>query len=116
MPQDVEKQVGDIRRRIEEIKSKITRMDLVCSGTLIKRKKTCGKSNCKCLSDPHARHGPYNEWSRREGGRLVHNIVSPEQARELKKAIVNRREIQALIGRWERESTTIILGTRGRKG
>lgn len=115
MPQDVEKHAGDAWRRIEEIKSKIIRMDLVCSGTLIERKKTCGKSNCKCVSDPDAMHGPYNEWSRREEGRLVHNIVSPEQARELKKAIVNRREIRALIGRWERESTTIILGTRGRK-
>jgi len=103
------------RRRIEEIRSQIESMNLVCSGTLLKRTKTCGKPNCRCATDPEARHGPYHEWSRREGGRLVHKIITPEQARRLKQAIKNYREIQALLARWERESTTIILSGGKRK-
>ena len=97
------------RRRIEEIRKQIDDFDLVCSGTLLERTKTCGKPNCRCATDPKARHGPYFEWSWRQDGRLCHKIVSPEQARELKQAIENYRTIQALLTRWERESAAIIL-------
>ncbi len=90
-------------------------MDLVCSGTLLKRLKTCGKPNCRCAQDPEARHGPYREWSRREGGRLVHSSVSPEQAKQLRQAISNYREIQDLLKRWERETVAILLERQSRK-
>ena len=104
-----EKDSSAARRRINEIRSRIDDFDLVCSGTLHERTKTCGKPNCRCATDPEARHGPYFEWSWRQDGRLCHKIVSPEQARELKQAIENYRKIQALLTRWERESAAIIL-------
>ena len=90
-------------------------MDLVCSGTLLERLKTCGKPNCRCAKDPAARHGPYREWSRREGGRLIHSSVSMEQARQLRLAISNYREILDLLKGWERETVAILLGTESRK-
>ncbi len=110
-----EKDSSAARRRIEEIRSQIDSFDLICSGTLLKRTKTCGKPNCRCAADPKARHGPYHEWSWREGGRLVHKIVTPEQARRLRRAIDNYREIRALLTLWERESASIILRSRKRK-
>jgi hypothetical protein len=97
---------------IATIRRRIARMELVCSGTLLERLKTCGKSNCRCAKDPEARHGPYHEWTRREGGRLVHSSVSREQARQLQRAIRNHREILALLKRWERETAAIILNAR----
>jgi hypothetical protein len=90
-------------------------MDLVCSGTLLERLKTCGKPNCRCAKDPEARHGPYHEWSRREDGRLAHSSVSPEQAKQLRQAISNYRKIQDLLKRWERETAAIILNAGSRK-
>ena len=115
-PQDVEnpspaashKEIDRIRRRIGE-------MDFVCSGTLLERLKTCGKPNCRCAKDPEARHGPYREWSRRDGGRLVHSSVSREQAKQLRQAISNYREIQNLLKRWERETVAILLERQSRK-
>jgi len=103
------------RRRIETIRRQINSFDLICSGTLIERTKTCGKSNCRCATDPGARHGPYHEWSWREGGRLVHKTVTPHQAERVRKAIKDYREIQALLTLWERESTPIILKGQKRK-
>jgi hypothetical protein len=102
-------------RRIEEIRSQIDSFDLICSGTLLERTKTCGKSNCRCATDPGARHGPYHEWSWREGGRLVHKIVTPDQAKRLGQAIDDYRKIQRLLTRWERESKRIILKGPKRK-
>ena len=101
--------------RIEEIKRRISAMDLVCAGTLRKRMKTCGRSYCRCSSDPEALHGPYCEWTRYLDGRLVHKTLSPEQAEMLEQAIANHREIKALLGDWKRESDEIILGAKKKK-
>ncbi len=102
-------------RRIREIKSLIDDFDLICSGTLHERTKTCGKPNCRCATDPKARHGPYYEWSWRQDGRLMHKTLSPEQAEILKKAIENYRKVKKLLHRWERESAGIILRKGKRK-
>lgn len=102
-------------RRIEVIRAKIAGMDLVCPGTLLERRKTCGKPNCRCAKDPNALHGPYHEWTRLEEGRLVHKTVSSEQARVLEKAIGNHHEIKELLSRWKTETVGIILGLRKRK-
>jgi len=103
------------RRRIAKVLTELVRLDLICSGTLSRRTKVCGKPNCRCAADPKARHGPYYEWSRREGGKLVHKILSPEQAEELERALRNHREVQRLLEHWERESAAIILRAGGRK-
>ncbi len=36
-------------------------------GTLTVRAYSCGKANCRCKSDPAARHGPYAYWTRKVG-------------------------------------------------
>jgi hypothetical protein len=100
---------GANRRRIAAIRDRLARIDLVCSGTLTERTKTCGKPNCRCATDPDARHGPYYEWTWRQGGKLRHKILSPQQADELRTAIANYRDVQQLLQRWERESAAIIL-------
>lgn len=109
------KESSAARRRIEKIRSQIDSFDLVCSGSLIERTKTCGKPNCRCATDPEARHGPYHEWSWREGGRLVHKIVTPEQAKRLRQAIENYRKIKVLLDSWQCESRSIILRSGKRK-
>ena len=68
--------------RIARIQRQVARMDLICSGTLLKRTKVCGKPNCRCARDPDAEHGPYYEWKRRENNRLRQEIaILIEEAR-----------------------------------
>ena len=101
-----------VRERTTTLRTAIDAMDYVTSGTLHSRTKVCGRSNCRCADDPAARHGPYYEWSRREQGRLVHNIVSTEQAALVAEAIRNYRQVQELLGRWERETVKEILAAK----
>jgi len=98
-----------IRARSQELRQRIGRMDFVASGTLHVRTKVCGKKNCKCATDSEQRHGPYHEWSRRKDGKLRHKVVTPEQARLLKRAISNRREIQTILAQWEEETASEVL-------
>lgn len=108
----VERQV---RQRTQQLRAALEDMALVCSGTLISRTKVCGRKNCRCATDPEARHGPYHEWSRRIDGRLRHSVVSPEQAELLQVGIENYRRILRLLRRWEEETTAAILGRQNHK-
>jgi hypothetical protein len=103
------------KQPIRALVDQIAGLGLICSGTLLERTKTCGKPNCRCATDPEARHGPYHEWSWREGGRLRHKIVPPEKVDLLREAIRNYRIVQELLGQWERESASIIFGEPERK-
>ena len=85
-------------------------MDYASSGTLHSRTRPCGKPNCRCAGDTKAWHGPYYDWTRRKDGRLVHSAVSPEQAKLIRHAIANRREMDRLLACWEDETVTEILG------
>ena len=94
---------------IGQIRRAIVAMDLVCAGTVLKRWKLCGRPNCRCAEDPAARHGPYYEWSHRQDGRLRHNLLSPQQAEQMVRAIKNQRQILVLLVHWSRETARTIM-------
>ncbi len=98
-----------MRLRSQELRRRIGRMDFVASGTLHVRTKVCGRANCKCATDPAHRHGPYHEWTHSKDGKLLHRVVTPQQAQLLARAIANYREIQDLLARWENETASEIL-------
>ena len=100
------------RERTAEIRRAIAAMDLLVPGSILTRTKVCGRPNCRCASDANARHGPYHEWSRSEDRRLVHSVVSPDQAELLVTAIANYREVERLISLWIHESTVEILAMK----
>jgi hypothetical protein len=105
----------EILARIAEIQRRIRQFDLLCSGTLVKRTKICGKPNCRCAQDPAARHGPYYEWGYMKEGRQVHRMIPPEQATLLRRAIGNYRKVRGLLRRWEAESVRLMQVGKRRK-
>jgi hypothetical protein len=102
-------------QKIRRIRQALEGFELVCSGTLLERRKVCGKTGCRCMSDPAARHGPYYEWTRRYKGKLLHRVVTAEQANLIRQAIANYRAILRLLRRWERETTRFVEGLRSPK-
>ena len=93
----------------------VEKAELLCRGTLLKRTKVCGKKGCRCADDPEARHGPYYEWGRMEGEKLVHKMVSKAQARLIVKAIREHRKIQEILRHWEAKSVKEILSSKDSK-
>lgn len=98
-----------VRQRTQKLRAAIRRIDFIVSGHIHSRTKVCGRPNCRCADDANARHGPYYEWSRREGGRQRHSVVTPAQARVLQQGLDNHRRVQALLTEWERVSAEEIL-------
>jgi hypothetical protein len=100
------------RQRITQIRQELGAIELLCSGTLLKRMKTCGSAACRCAHDPSARHGPYYEWGHMRAGKLVHRVVSAEQAEVLRQAIANYRRLKKLLRGWEAETERLIDAAR----
>lgn len=100
--------IEQARARIARIRESLNAIDYLCSGTLLQRRKVCGKPGCRCAFDPDARHGPYHEWGHMKGGKLVHRTVSPEQAAILRLAIANYRKAKKLMRAWEDETERLI--------
>jgi hypothetical protein len=105
----------ELRRRTRALRRRIASLDLVATGTLQLRTKTCGREGCPCMTDPDARHGPYHVWVRRRDGRLATTTLDADQARLLEEAVSGRREIDGLLLRWELEVETLVLGRKPRK-
>lgn len=109
MPQPSPQRVAEqVRNRIARIRDALSEVDYLCSGTLSKRMMRCGKPSCRCHQDPAARHGPYYEWGRMKGGKLVHRYVSPQQADRLRQAIANYRKVKKLLRVWETQTERLI--------
>ena len=104
MPHRRDHIIKQARERIARIRASFDAMDYLCSGTLLRRMKMCGKPGCRCAEDPDARHGPYYEWGHMKGGKLVHRMVTPEQAALLRRAIANYRKAKKLMKAWENET------------
>jgi hypothetical protein len=100
--------IKQARKRIEGIRQALCGIDHLCSGTLLKRTKVCGKAGCRCATDPSARHGPYYEWGHMRGGKLVHRTLTAEQAAVLEQAIANHRKAKKLMQAWEDETEKLI--------
>jgi len=109
------KNVERARARIAQIRQELSAIELLCSGTLLKRMKTCGSARCRCAHDPAARHGPYYEWGHMHAGKLVHRQVSLEQAEVLRQAIANHRRLKRLLRGWEAETERLVdaAGSQG---
>jgi hypothetical protein len=108
MPRKPETVINQARQRIARIRDTLSGVDYLCSGTLLKRTKVCGKPGCRCAQDVNARHGPYYEWGHMQGGKLVHRVVSPQQAKLLQLAIDNHRNVQKLLRDWEVETERLM--------
>ena len=102
----------EVRRRTKELRRRIAALELLATGTLQSRMKTCGREGCACMDDPDARHGPYAVWTRRRDGRLATTTLDPERAALVAEAIENRRELEGLLLRWELEVEALILGRK----
>ena len=115
MPRRQEQVVKQARERIARIRAALNCIDYLCSGTLRQHTKACGKPDCRCATDPAARHGPYYRWGHMKEGKLIHRTVSPEQAAILRRAIANYRKVKKLLKAWEDETERLMENEPPRK-
>jgi hypothetical protein len=87
--------------RHREILDEIFRLGLCLPGSITTRQMRCGRERCACKGDPPRLHGPYTYWTRKEHGRTVARLLSPEQTERYQPQIDNARRLRQLVAALE---------------
>jgi len=85
--------------KYEKAKAEIDDLGFVLQGSVVERWMECGKAACRCHKDPKARHGPYYQWSWKDGGKTHAVYLTKEQAALCKKWIRNNRRLNKIVSR-----------------
>lgn len=83
------------------IAAELANVDGVLPGSVVVRRMRCGKSGCACAADPPALHGPYNQWTRTEGGKTVTRYLSDDQLARYQSWFDNARRLKDLVAKLE---------------
>lgn len=93
------------RRRIAE---QLSRIGYALPGTLTVRAYACGKPNCRCKSDPSARHGPYAYWTRKVGSTTKTRVLTEEQLEDYRDWLDNARRLKELVAQLHELTVSIV--------
>jgi len=85
------------RRRQKRITAALAGIDLALPGSIEVRRTRCGKPNCRCQTDPAARHGPYIVWTRKVNAGTVTKVLTEEQLRDYRGWLDNARQLRRLV-------------------
>jgi hypothetical protein len=94
----------DARRSYSQLKQELLDLDFVRPGSVVRRFMPCGKSSCRCMSEPPQLHGPYYQWSHKVRGKTVTVRLTGEQAQLCRYWVANHRRLRRIIRRMEKLS------------
>lgn len=84
-------------------------MDYALPGSLAARYMRCGKTNCRCKTEPPVLHGPYLHWTRTVSGKTVTRTLTPEQAARYQPWFDNARRLREALTALEAQSLQAFL-------
>ncbi|MHB9105898.1 MAG: DUF6788 family protein [Armatimonadota bacterium] len=66
-------------------------------GTLQPRYVRCGRKNCRCATDPEARHGPYWYLEWRKGRKICKRYVPADKLETVREWLASRQALEQAI-------------------
>jgi hypothetical protein len=98
---------GDDYAELAALTSRLARAGFALPGTLLERRTSCRKPNCRCTADPPVLHGPYWQWTRKRDGKTITINLTPDQAARYQPWFDTARDIRTLLADLEKLSLTI---------
>jgi hypothetical protein len=74
----------------------LSRIGFIWSGSVSRRRLTCGNNACACHQDPLARHGPYVFWTTKKRGKTVGRLLRNAEADILIEWVDNRKRLEEI--------------------
>lgn len=97
--------LADYERRYRELAGELATIGLISAGSITHRYTRCATPGCKCNADPPQPHGPYYQWTAKEGGKTVTRRLSTNEAMLYKEWIANDRRMRRLIAQMRQVAT-----------
>jgi len=106
MAKSTKKSERDAARR--RIARELSTIGYALPGTLTVRAYACGKANCRCKSDPAARHGPYAYWTRKVGSTTKTRVLTAGQLEDYREWLDNARRLKELVAELYELSVSVV--------
>ncbi len=92
--------VQALEKRIEHIKTKLSRLGELRPGVLSEQYNVCGTPGCRCKANPPQKHGPYQQlsWSRKRKSRT--RFIRESELPTVRTQISNYQRLQELVREW----------------
>lgn len=98
---DVIRELDRYQTRLRALAQELTTIGFISRGSLIRRHMRCGTPSCRCQADPPQLHGPYWQWTTKQGGKTVTRRLSEKEARLYRAWIANRRRLERIVAQME---------------
>ena len=92
--------IRTLERRIEKLKSELSRLGELRPGSLSKQYNVCGNPNCRCKDAPPKKHGPYYQLSSTRKGKIRSKFVRKEDVAAVRKQLKNYAKLRKLVESW----------------
>jgi hypothetical protein len=105
-------------RRYRELTRQLAHLGFISPASLVERRSRCGKSECRCHSDPAWRHGPYHQWSKKVAGKTVSRVLSDDEFAYYREWVDNWHQLKKIVKEMEKVSekaNTIVLRQAAKK-
>lgn len=85
------------QRLAAQLDAALDEIDFALPGSIGQRRTRCGNPRCRCHADPPQLHGPYTQWTRKQDGKTITRLLTPEQAARYQTWIDNARRLRELV-------------------
>jgi len=96
----MQRRIRTLERRIEKLKSELSRLGELRPGSLSKQYNVCGNPNCRCKDAPPKKHGPYYQLSSTRKGKSRSKFVRKEDVAAIRKQLKNYAKLRKLVESW----------------
>ena len=96
----MQRRIRTLERRIEKLKSELSRLGELRPGSLSKQYNVCGNPNCRCKDAPPKKHGPYYQLSSTRKGKSRSKFVRKEDVAAVRKQLKNYAKLRKLVESW----------------
>ena len=104
-----------LRELYHDLMARLPAIGFIWRGSITERWLTCGRADCECATNPHARHGPYLYWTSKEKGHSVAKLLHPPESEILQEWVNNRKEVDGILRQMyqlSRKAFKLVLRTR----
>ena len=99
----IEEEAGPgLLERLEACKLALAGIGVVLRGSVTERVVPCGKQGCRCQGSPPVLHGPYFQWTTKDGGKTKTVRLTAEEAAIYRTWIDNGRRLNKVLAQWEK--------------
>lgn len=86
-----------INEKYRTLTKQLANIGYICQGSIGIVYTRCGNDYCACAKNPHAKHGPYFMWTRKEKGKTVSKRLDKKQVALLKSYMKNYNYLKNVI-------------------